>query len=529
MAQRYALRPDDPLYDLLKWMSWKRVLLWLLPAIVCIYFASLNSYWWYQPDSPLYLTLARSLARTGTFAWNFRPHVYVWPGFPAFLSLIYAAIGENFLVLNIVMALFGLCCIPAAGSLYSALGRSNLRAGVCVLTLGFSGMLLYYSQYILTDVPFTLLVILGLYSGLRLTKSKGPQSWKWTAAGAIICCAAVFVRPHGPALLIAILAGLWLREGALKRLADGMWKSFALAFPTVLGTAAWLFRNMLVRTPEAPTYYEVFLPRTQPSGFLLRIIAKAPEMLDGIGNVLAGIDVDALGGTCMLAVALLGMARSLRRREFIPLCFAVIHIGGVFLGSPGRRYLLPVLPLLILWLVDGAFVIGHSLLERCEGLTKTHIRVAGLFALGFLLSWNIGRVTQVIWHARRPNSYARYEEGILKDHVILSTWLDKLPNAPQRVLIHNHRLLHYLAEVEVRSESRRWRALPREYALNVVQRAFDFVILTKGQENHETVSRELIRTHPDLFEKCARFGSLTVYRPRGPTAERDARAPQVMR
>ncbi len=519
MLEGHKLRPDQPLYDILKWMSTDRIFAWLPLAVVCIYAATLNGYWRYQPDSALYLALGRSLARSGSFTWNFHPHVYVWPGFPALLSVVYAAVGENFLVLNVLMALLGVGCVLAGRSLYACLCESNVRAGICIMILGFSGTLLYYSRYILSDVPFTLLVMLGLYCGLRLTECENGKSWRWTAAAAVIACAAVFVRPHGPALLIALVVGVWLRRGAFRRWRSGVAETAALCLPALLAAGGWLYRCALVKVPRAPTYHGVFLPRLHPSSFLVRLLRKAPELLDGVGNVLAGVDVDELGGLCMSLVIILGVARSVRRRQFIPVSFGVIYLGAVLLGNPGRRYLLPVLPLLVFWLVEGVFTIGHWLLNRHERLSPTLIRVIGLFALGFLLSWNLGRIIDVVWETRRPDFYQSYEKGLVADHMALSEWLCARPAARRRVLVRDHRLLHYLAEVEAWQEPVRLHRVPPGQALRIVRAAFDYVVLTEGQETREPVAIELVRTHPEAFEEVAQFGELTVYRVRPASGE----------
>ena len=85
--------------------------------------------WRFQRDSALYLTLARSLAETRTYSFDYRSHVLALPGLPGMSSLVYMTVGASYLAMNALMALFGLGCIAVACLVYRRLPLSPGAGG----------------------------------------------------------------------------------------------------------------------------------------------------------------------------------------------------------------------------------------------------------------------------------------------------------------------------------------------------------------------------------------------------------------
>ena len=88
-----------------RWAVWG-VLLTLL-----LYFAAVTVHWRIGEDAGLYLNLGRNLARGEGYSLAGKPHAFVPPGYPAFLSALMLAGAKGFLAINVAMCLCGLATV----------------------------------------------------------------------------------------------------------------------------------------------------------------------------------------------------------------------------------------------------------------------------------------------------------------------------------------------------------------------------------------------------------------------------------
>ena len=490
----------------------RRVFPWLLLFLACLHIAGLNGFWWHTPDSALYLALARSLAEDGVYEWNLRPHTYVWPGFPGLLAVLRAMGIRSFLALNSVIAVFALACVGIACPLYQCVFGSQKKAAVALLLFGTSASLFYYSRYILTDVPFTFLVLCGLYCGLQMNQGSGRRSWLWTAAAALVVGLGVFVRPPGPLLGAALVAGLWLRRGSTTRWRTRLLKTTLLVLPALVAWSLWMYRCAAVTEGPPGSYYQTFFRAARTERYFSYFIHRAGQTLDFLGRTVGGADLDELGGVVLLAVALVGVAECLRRGRWEITLFGVFYAIGLFRAAPTRRYLLPILPIILIWLLEGSDVIAGYMLEKMGWVTEKRLRVTAYVMLGGFLTANLYEVTSVILEARSPRFYQEYKDGALLHHRALAAWLESNAAPASTVLAHRHRLLHYLTGLETWRASRRYiRRLAPDPASALVKAKVGYVVINSDEPDHQPDIKRLILRRPGLFERIGKFGSLDLY------------------
>jgi hypothetical protein len=329
-------------------------------AVIVAWFAlAISPAWLPTPDSALYLMLGRSVAQGHGYALDGHPHAYVPPGFPYMLAALERVGLGNMLCLNAAMALIGLATVWMSYLLVSELASRPVAVLVACL-LGFNSLLHVMSALQLSDMPFTLLVLAGLYGLLR-----GLRGERFALElGTLAILASCWVRVAGASLAVACAVGLLLQPRATSRLR--VWANIATL---VLGVAATLgvfyaqYQNTLrAEHSLPPASYMAGLQAlyAQPVGSLIKrtlgnvfeSAAEIPRFLMGLrGNPLVALAI-------CLVPALVGVGRRLMHREFLVALAVAGYAAGIVMNLPaGARYLLPVAPLLILYYLEGLTIL----------------------------------------------------------------------------------------------------------------------------------------------------------------------------
>ncbi len=159
-------------------------------AIILLWFAlAVSPSWLPTPDSALYLMLGRSLAQGQGYTLFGQPHAYVPPGYPFFVAALDRAGLGSMLCLNIAMGLVGLLSVWMGYRLISQQASQPVSILIACL-FGCNSLLHAISARQLSDTPFTLLVLAGLYFLLRGLRE---NSWH-LELGTLLIVASCWVR-----------------------------------------------------------------------------------------------------------------------------------------------------------------------------------------------------------------------------------------------------------------------------------------------------------------------------------------------
>jgi hypothetical protein len=333
--------------------------LYVCAGVVLWFALGVSSSWLPTPDSALYLMLGRSLAQGHGYALDGQPHAYVPPGYPLFLAALERAGLGSMLCLNIAMGLVGLLSVWMSYRLVSQLASRQVALLVAGL-LGCNSLLHVMSSLQLSDMPFTLLVLTGLFCYLR-----GLRGQRWSLEwGTLAILASCWVRVAGVALAVACAVGLLLQPRSTSRLRVGGNVAALLA-----GVAATLviFYGQYQHSLQAehslpPASYMAGVQAliSQPVGSLFaRALKNTYESAGEIPRFLMGLPGHPLAALAVCLVpALVGLGRRLARREFLIALAVAGYTAGIVLNLPaGARYLLPVAPLLLLYYLEGLSVL----------------------------------------------------------------------------------------------------------------------------------------------------------------------------
>jgi hypothetical protein len=344
--------------------TWTAGALALLHLTLCL--AAFNPTPHTGGDNAIFVSLGRALLDGAGYVdlWDPArpPHVLVPPVFPTVLAGAMALGLEPWVGLKGLVMLFSVAAVALSFLWMRRVTTPGVALGAG-LVLALAPGVVNLSYWVLSDVPFWAMTMLALWAAARAEPPEGsftatPQGERapgrgiWMAVAGAAVILALFTRSAG--LPLALAFGVWMFVHA-------GWRPFA-AFVTAAGvpTLAWM---AYVRGAEAATYGSQFLQRDPyrpelgtigPADLAVRIAENAwryltlhlPELLVGRGGAWA---VAVAAAVAALAAA--GFARRVRTRSLA--AFLLPLYAGLLLVWPatwsGERFLLPVLPLLLLF------------------------------------------------------------------------------------------------------------------------------------------------------------------------------------
>lgn len=309
-------------------------------------------------DDASYLLLARAL-RTGRgyvelFVAGHPAHAQYPPGYPAFLAAASAVFGER---VTLLIALNALCTAAALVLFYAVVAR-RWRPVIAISSLALAAInpaMIRLSGDLMSEPLFTLLLFATFAVALR-----ERQSWRSLIVVALLTIAASFTRTAGLSLLVGIGA-LWIFEQR--------WiAALALAIAGGgLGTA-WL-----VRAARSPTLVigrsyvadAVGGARVPRAGFVWtlaeRMLTNGKSYLSEIvpyvlpAPTIRGTIIDNVICVVLLIVCGAFGLRAIWQRARIVAVFLVVYgLLLLFWAWPIDRFLVPVLPFILLLLLVGA-------------------------------------------------------------------------------------------------------------------------------------------------------------------------------
>ena len=325
-------------------------------------------------DSVTYVLLAESLLTPGDgYALSIDPgppqaHTKYPPGYPATLAPLVAIFGRNFVVLKLLSLVF------TAGAVlvfcrYARRVRDPLPWFFLALAFAVSPGVIDYSRWMLSEAPFLFFTLLALWQldEDRTNEGMGRPFWLGLAAAIF----GFYVRSIGALLLAAAsLSYLFRRE----------WRKFLVHGAVGAGlTIPWLVRNRLASDSATP-YLEEFLlsnvyePEAGYLGFggmverffdnaVLYGTRELPRALTGSDSSWAATPPVVLIAVVVCALVLFGLVRALRRRPAAPEFYFILTCAAIMLFQSSVndvRYLVPLLPLVLVYTSDAAAAIARA-------------------------------------------------------------------------------------------------------------------------------------------------------------------------
>ena len=425
---------------------------WVAPVAMLVVALTLAlnviPYWIPTPDSALYLSLGRSLARGEGYRVGGIPHTLVLPGFPLILAAVFRTLGENYLVMNLVQALFGMGCVLLTVALFRR--WLGLRAAVLLAVLfGMTESLVRWSSRILTDAPHLFFVLLALLLIQEMGRRAHRASRLALAllVGPTMLIAGV-LRLNGFLLIPVALAVLFRpREGGLKlgeKIVTVLVWSALIALPLL----SWYRYVSHVPADMRNTYlgYATFM---QGPGHLLRYTVETVcELPEQLTEALLRNHLTLVPNLLVVVVVGVGLVRLVRHGGWHVVLFVLLQLGLFATQEFSRRYLLVVLPFLV-----AGFVVGAAYLTAVVGRRRAPGRPSRAAVRGVVLVMLVLNLLPILkWTVevhRRP-FYEKYRGGRWREEVVLAEWMRRNTRARDIFWTGRPIILSYLSDRKVR-------------------------------------------------------------------------------
>jgi hypothetical protein len=287
-------------------------------------------------------------------------------GYPLMLTPFYAAFGFNIRVFKLVSD-FALALSLWPVYLFCRRSLPRPHSLLIVLATGFGFEYMGMQNTVNSDGPYQLFSFLSVVFLLWIydrDKDASSGGWLWGALAGVAIAAAYLTRPVGLALLLAaVFVCVYRRRGIPFLLAlIAAFALFALLNNFLFhkdGAYADQFTFSLVSILNNALAYLVFLSHVfaNPWGNWLRYILWIPSVL----------------------LALVGLPVSIRRNSnILAEVYALILLGVLCVyHAPNPRYLMPLLPIYLVYVVVGA----ETVLEWVPLRYRAALRAAGAAAL----------------------------------------------------------------------------------------------------------------------------------------------------
>jgi tetratricopeptide (TPR) repeat protein/4-amino-4-deoxy-L-arabinose transferase-like glycosyltransferase len=361
--------------------------LWLVCfCFVVIGVLSLNDTTLYTPDSPRYLIWAKSLASFEGFKdiSNPDPSRYVVhaPLYPLILAPLAWVFDNVLLPAKVLTILFGVALLVAF-YVWTARRTSQFAGLVGTVFLAINPLTILFSNHVLSDIPFTMFVVLFFMLAEKMTERPDEEKWVWFFVA--VLTAGIFLREVGLTLLLGAVAYLLLTR---------QFRRLLLVFTIpMLFYMIWHFRNEVyiagIENPpmrnmriflshsftgEEQSMYQEFVARLRINLSVYAILSKGlvlfPQFLVRLFTVVIPTDPMMAGMNrilyyvqyplVVLQYGLFGWGLIVKWKEIkttlLVVLFSLAYLGMVLLYPVNDlRFLVPLIVVILYYAVIGSY------------------------------------------------------------------------------------------------------------------------------------------------------------------------------
>jgi 4-amino-4-deoxy-L-arabinose transferase-like glycosyltransferase len=389
-------------------------------GLAVTYLFGVSNAWWPKPDSALYLSLGRSLARGEGFTVFGQPCTDVAPGLPAILAGLQLAFGPGLFAANLFMAL---CGLGTAAMTYLTLARLSDRrtAFLVALATGLSYSLFSSSHTILTDAAFALAFWAMLYSAVRYLSG----SWLWLGVAAALAAVGVAIRPPGLTVLVPAAVGLMLHCPAGVRRRRAFAAGGALLGLMLAGALGFLMLALMM-SAHNPLYLRSLLDRADIGWNLPALTCNALlSMPEGMAELLTSQSGFLALSVPIMLLCGVGVCTLWRRgQRLLPVLAVLAPLPLAIFGERAltrSRYLLPLLPVYLHISLVGLLWVARKLptwreLKLARRLprevTSRHLLIVATVYVLILVGVNVPRLSRDAFYYGYYSRTDRYYDVI---------------------------------------------------------------------------------------------------------------------
>ena len=478
-------------------------------------------------DSGIYILLAQSLVNGEGYQEIYEvgpsPHTKYPPGFPLLLAPVVYLFDLNFWAMRLLITGLGVVALYAVYILFRRLAGDKMALTVLVLT-GVSPGIWFYSQSILSEMPYLLFSFMGLFCLQRYQEEQGRISGKgWVAA--LTVGAASLTRTIGVALLLGGVVYLAFEGHTGKKFLANrrVAKSVFLAVMGGMPVALWFLRNWVVSSGTTLVAY------LQEYG--LKDYAYADSGMTGLPDLYALVhhNIYIYTSACSKIIfpylawlparvtvivlstsILIGFTICLIKNRTVLEYYVPPYIGALLLFPASySRYLIPLVP--IIWYYFLIFLEESiRLIAKKFYFNSKYVTFASVHWIVFVLvvCFNLASLVQINILKNDVSDY-HIDVGEIA-YVNILPWV-KENTDPSSIFMWSKPSLRYLLTkrraVSLPTTSNREKVLEKIYKAGV-----NYVVLDSFSDRSRRYVKPVIDEHPEIFSPIHQNGTSMVYK-----------------
>lgn len=476
-----------------------------------------------QEDSGIYIALAESLADgygyRSVFLVDAPPHAQYPPVFPVLLLPAVFALGADFRAMKLLMTPLAVAALPVVHALFRA--RADARtAALVVLLTATSPAVVYFTQSIMTEIPY---LLLSLVAVLWIERSARRTGWSASAVvvAALLLSLVCLTRVVGISLLLAAVLYVAL-EGAERRLIQ-LRTALAIAALAAVPLALWFAYSSSASLDAGSPYLRYYswslnkaaAPSWRDGAVVLLFKLRAALYAYGVhlGHATVyWLPSPPIGSAIALLLAGVGVAgffRCAMRQRTVAEYYVFLYVCAllVFPGSRQQRYVVPLIPFWWFYVVSMTDAAARWLSRRREptGPAGRATAVVGAAMLGLaLLNAVTSVVVNVVRHGRG------YYEPVARDPFRDALEWVRRETPPHSVLLWAKPGLGYILAGR-RAVPVRARTPPAALLALVRDRHVEYVVVHPTWKVAEALKR-LVAAYPDRLALVHQEGGVRIYR-----------------
>lgn len=508
----------------------KVALVGLMLPVIGIYLLLLSTNWKPTWDSATYIMLGKSLITGHGFKYMGIPHTKYPFMFPLMLSPIIGLFGRNFLLMRLLIVLMGLGSIRLTFWLFRRISGVALGIGLMLMTAA-SYPLMVECTRLLSDIPYMFLSLLSLIFVIRY-----GQDDRWSSKSgyiaAVMILASFLTRYIGLALFAGSVIYLFLDGKGTRAIRFRKVALIGLIF--LIPASAWMIRGVVVRriSPPPPDLreflsYEKELiivnpsdPHTRTARFgdlVSRVKQNSKYYQDLTADIVLGKNTDSRTRAWVIfAILLCGFIYCLVKWrsvfEYYVFFYVLIYI--VWTSLQGERFLVPIIPFILYYLVRAVWLVPDSLSFLIKLLSKGKLkrdsyRVWGELAVlailvGIVIFWNWGSDVGII----RAEHAKPYYTGSVANFLDAVNWVRE-NTAPESVIVSGRSPWVYMLS-DRKTFTPPWVEDAGEVMASITRNEVDYVISSPALHSYTFLSLAL-KENPERFVKIHEIGDCIVY------------------
>jgi hypothetical protein len=331
----------------------------LLVAAV-VYVASVPGTLFIKPDTCVYMSVARSLARGEGYTYNDGPFGKYPPVFPLALSAVYVTAGQDIRAMQTLVALCGVGALLFVWLLVRARSGGRIALAVVVLTATCTWFQSHSSAYILSGIPYAMFSLGALWLAERAVRAEAFSIWRWLLA-ATAGLVAIYTHLVGIALIPAVVCAALFARGQSHGARRRVLAACVAGGICIAGALLWVLPN---RAVEGTAGYTRHLENVVPQTFGDLLELARLRLIECVSTPLSRSHNQVRWPVALAAVALFlvpGLVKGFRERCSAAEVYACAYLALLLVaGGQGgyERYMVPLVPLLFYYGCLSSSVVG---------------------------------------------------------------------------------------------------------------------------------------------------------------------------